>query len=107
MDDASSRGQFSADVPKASTQKVAELSSSGVARPLAGPGRGAWLSGVMENLLLRLFFLRNNPHHTSPFDGHLLFRSVEFYDEHRLELEFILCRRFERDSGWRAGRLKE
>ena len=38
---------------------------------------------------------------------HLVFRGVELKDCRTLDLKFILCRRFERDSGLRARRLKE
>jgi hypothetical protein len=51
------------------------------------------------------FLFRENPLPTPPFNNHLVFGGVELDDYRTLDLKFILCRRFERNSGW-PGRLK-
>src|SRR5262245_16661526 len=58
-------------------------------------------------LFRELFFFRENSLPTPPFYRHLVFRGVELDGCRTLDLKFILCRRFERDSGSRARRLKE
>src|SRR4030095_1269916 len=58
-------------------------------------------------VLVRLFFLRENPLLTvPPFYDHLVFRGVELKDCGALDLKFILRRRFERGCGF-ATRLNE
>jgi hypothetical protein len=47
-------------------------------------------------VLVRLFFLRENPLLTAPpFDGYLVFRGVELKDCRPLDLKFIRRRRFD------------
>ena len=54
-------------------------------------------------MLRRLLFLRENSLPTPPFYSHLVFRGVELNDYRTLDLKFILCRRFERSSGFPGG----
>src|SRR5262245_6227454 len=52
-----------------------------------------------------LFFFREDPLLTGSRDSHLPFRGIEFENDNRIDLELVLCRRFDGDSGL-PGRLE-